>query len=75
MLWNIDIPSFLEMCEDVVDLPLANIGVHSNFLRCHLDAEPDYDPLDGSRYCFSWRHIDGKLQVIVSLKCLILAAG
>ena len=60
MLWDIGIPSFLEMSEDVTDLLLTNVSVHGNFMACHFGAKTDDDPLDGFRNSLSWRHDGGE---------------
>lgn len=48
------------MCEDVPNLPFANVSVHGNFVACHLDTEPDNDPLDGFGNGFTLRHGGGE---------------
>ena len=75
MLWDIDIPSVYEICEDVMDLPLANIGVHSNLLDCHFNTELNNDPLDSFRNRSSGGIMLVSCRWSLLLHCLILVAS
>ena len=55
---DVDISSFLEMCNDVFNLALAKICVHSNFFSKH--CQMDSDPLNHFEDVFFLRHGDGK---------------
>ena len=59
MLWDTNTSRLLEMCKNLLDLPLSNVSVHSNFIGRHFDAETNYDPLDSFRDGLALRHGDG----------------
>lgn len=57
---DVDISSFLEMCNDIFNLALAKICVHCNFFSKHCHVEMDSDPLNHFGDGFFLRHGNGK---------------
>jgi len=57
---DVDLAGFLEIREDVSDLALVEICVHSNFFTRYCCVEMDNDPLNSFRDGLPSRHGGGK---------------